>query len=279
MTVCTSCKNKTSLERCTNKALANFTMCKMHVKSKNPRVWSTVNNIDPKVLMIQRIWRGHRIRRWIKLGGPGATEPKIRHNTEDMCTMEENVHPLEYFGFEEDTKVYWFDIRTFLQYMNTAKQLVNPYTRKELTLETRKRARTLYVLRRIHKLPVVCDVQPNRSIVDVTTNLWRVVSHIIEENGFSDINPLLFESLNNVQLFILTTMISNDIKAWAAEHKSIQSQRWKYFNWSSKLTKFVYENDRESISYSTAKVLSTILYDSVEPYSVCFIIISAMFRL
>ena len=74
-------------------------------------------------------------------------------------------------------------------------------------------------------------------------------------------------------------MISNDIKIWAAEHKSILSQRWKYFNWLKKLTRFVYENDKIASSYSTAKVLSTILCDSVEPYSICFVIVSAMYRL
>lgn len=279
MTICTSCKNKTSLERCTNNSIPNFKLCKRHIKSKTPRIWSVVNNVEPKVIKVQKIWRGYSVRNWIKLAGPGVMKPSIRNNTEDMFSMEEKVHPLEYFGFEEEGKVYWFDIRTFLQYMATAKELVNPYTRKPLTHETRKRARTLSIFRRIRKLPVYCNVQQVETIIEKTSTLWKTVSDIIEENGFADINPLIFESLNNVQFFILMTMISNDAKAWAAEHKSIQSQRWKYFNWLTKLAKFVYTSDRVSSSYSCGKVLSTILCDSVEPYSMCFIIISAMYRL
>jgi hypothetical protein len=251
----------------------------MHIKSKAPRIWSVVNNVEPRIIKIQKLWRGYKVRNWIKLAGPGAMKPSIRNNTEDMFSMEERVSPLEYFGFEEEGKVYWFEIRTFLQYMDTAKELTNPYTRKELSLETRKRARALFILRKIHKLPVYCNIQPEKSMGHVTSRMWKVVSQIIEENGFSDINPLLFESLNNAQFFILTTMIANDAKAWAAEHKSIQSQRWKYFNWLTKLSKFVYASDRVSSSYSCGKVLSTILCDSAEPYSMCFIIISAMYRL
>ncbi len=274
-----SCKNKTSSDRCSNKALLNFTMCKIHIKSKSPRIWSIVNNIDPKIIKVQKLWRGYKVRNWIKLAGPGAMKPGIRNNTEDMFSMEQHVLPTEYFGFEEDGKVYWFDIRTFLQYMNTSSNLINPYTRKELTIGTRKRARELCIRRRINKLPIYCNVQSDKSFLQVTSDLWKTVSQVIEENGFHDVNPLLFESLNNVQLFVVMTMISNDIKIWAAEHKSILSQRWKYFNWLKKLTRFVYENDKTASSYSTAKVLSTILCDSVEPYSICFVIVSAMYRL
>jgi hypothetical protein len=248
------------------------------MKSKNPRLWTVVNNIEPNVIKIQKIWKGHRIRKWIKLAGPGVFKPEIRNNTEDMYTMDERVHPLEYFGFEEEGKTYWFDVRTFLHYLMTADELINPYTRKELTIETRKRARSLYILRKIHRLPVSCN-NDEKSILEKTTANWRSISQILEENGFSDVNPLLFESLNNVQLYILTTMISNDVKAWSAEHTNIQSQRCKFFHWFTKLTKFVYSNDRISSSYSTAKVLLTILHDSVEPYSLCFIIVSALYRL
>jgi hypothetical protein len=278
MVVCSSCKNKTSSERCTNKALVNFTFCKTHMKSKNPRLWSVVNNIEPNVIKIQKVWKGYRVRNWIKLAGPGVMKPSIRNNTEDMFSMEERVHPLDYFGFEEEGKVYWFEIKTFLHYLMTVEELNNPYTRKELTIETRKRARSLYIRRRLHKLPVSCNNE-EKSILEKTTANWRIISQILEENGFSDVNSLLFESLNNVQLYILTTMISNDVKAWAAEHTNIQSQRFKFFHWLTKLSTFVHSNDRISSSYSTAKVLLTILHDSVEPYSLCFIIVSALYRL
>jgi hypothetical protein len=75
-------------------------------------------------------------------------------------------------------------------------------------------------------------------------------------------------------------MISNDLKAWAAEHKSKYSARHKYYVWSLKILKFFTPGTHPlKVQFVVAKVLLNILNDCVAPYNVCFIIMSSLYRL
>jgi hypothetical protein len=38
-------------------------LCGKHVKSKYPRLWNVVNNIDKNVILISKIWKGYFIRK------------------------------------------------------------------------------------------------------------------------------------------------------------------------------------------------------------------------
>ncbi len=75
-------------------------------------------------------------------------------------------------------------------------------------------------------------------------------------------------------------MINNDLKTWAAEHEPMHSKRYLYVFWTTaSLKKFSTQTTVTEYSFFVSSVLLSILYNSVEPYTICFIIMSALYRL
>jgi hypothetical protein len=280
MNTCGACKNKHSFEKCYSKCLKGLLFCGKHAKSKHPRIWAILNKIEPKVILIQRCWRGYFIRNWIKLAGPGAMNRSKCHNEEELITMDskDSVYPLDYFGFVETDKLYWFDFKSLWECMLMNKTPLNPYTRQPISIEVRKRARRIAFMRDNKKIPNKHDTQI-LSLAAATSKAWLQVSQIIEENGFFDINPILFESLNNTQLYLFLYIISNDLRIWAQEHPRT-SYRHKYYQCAKiGLTTHKYSNDSLRFSFLVARFLLLILQNFHEQYSLCFIIMSSLHRM
>jgi len=283
MTLCASCKNKTSFDQCTSLALKGLLFCGKHIKCREKRIWAVLNGNNTKAVIIQKHWRGYFIRQKLRLAGPGVLNRKDCHNTEELVTMDSKteVHPLDYFAFREADKLYWFDIRSLYQYVRNTSRPINPYTRQPLTLDDRKRLRKLCQIRKrqsifnLHAEPVYSDFS------DLVGKKWLDVSQIIEENGFDDMNHLLFCSLNKTQLYIFINFIHLDLVAYAAEHTTPNTSRKKYVEWMKTLiSKFVkYKYASLQASYNVARSLLSILNDSPEPYTLCFIIISSVCRM
>ena len=278
---CASCKNRNTDERCQSKPLRGLIFCGRHAIMKRPRIWKDIHQLDPKIIPVQKLWRGYILRKWLKLAGPGVLNRTICHNDEELVTMDDkkSVSPFDYFSFTENDKVYWFDIRSIVEASIFNMVPTNPYTRQELSIDTRQRMRKICMMRQRRKL-INEHSQTERSINDVLKASWTYICQIIVENGFFDMSPLYFMSLNKTQLYVFVTMICIDMTALAAEHTSQESRRHKYVYWLRRLQK---QHESEvhvfELSYFTAKILSTILNDLMEPYPMCFIIMSAMHRL
>ena len=280
---CGSCKNKTTDEQCANRPLKGLIFCGKHVKVKNPRMWNIVNNLDNNVIKIQKIWRGYLVRDMIHLGGPGVLNRSVCHNDEELVTMDDKkrVSPLDYFAFEENGKVYWFDVKTIIQICRTVLIPKNPYTREPLSIETRQRLRKLRIRRHFRKLDNSYqnnNTTPN--VEEVVSISWIHVCQIIEENGFFDMSHLYFTSMNSTQLFIFNTIFLQDLIAWAAEHKCLSSLRYKCISKVKSFIKFFEtENNNQRLSYMTAKLLVNILNNFIDNYSLCFMIMSSLHRI
>lgn len=282
MTICTSCKNKTSNERCTSTALHGLTLCGRHAKVKSPRLWSVVNSIDNKIILISKVWRGYHIRNLIKLSGPGAIRRSICNNSEELVSMEpiSNIDVFNYFGFEENGKIYAFDIRTIIECVNRQITPINPYTRQALSLDSRKRLRQLIAYRNRRKLENSYDPNGPITVQQMLRIKWLQICQICEENGFLNLPYELFIELNKTQLYVMLNMILNDMKTWAAEHKQGNSKRLIYASWIKYIVrKFSTIETSTEYSFMASSILLSILYDSVEPYNVCFIIMSSLYRL
>jgi len=282
MITCISCKSKVSDERCTNRPLKGLILCGKHVKVKNPRLWKDVNKLDCKAVIIQKVWRGHAIRSWIQLAGPGVLNRSICHNDEELVTLDEkkSVHPFDYFAFEENGKVYWFDVRSLAENSMLKLEPINPYTREALTNDTRKRLRQICIRRHRKKLENIHSTGTKQTVDDIVSSTWIYICQIITENGFYDMSHLYFTSLNRTQLYIFTTMLRQDMIAWAAEHTSTESRRHRYVFWLKRLLDHYSSRvDALRLSFITARVLVTILNDCSEEYPICFMIMSALHRL
>jgi hypothetical protein len=279
---CASCKNKRSNEQCPNSSLQGIRFCGIHSKIKNPRLWVDVNDVKSKVCLISKIWRGYSIRKRLSLAGNGVMKRTECNNDEELTLLEpiKTVYPLDYFGFEEKGKVYGFDICSILDIANRNLIPRNPYTREPLSIETRKRMRQIYGFRMRNKLSLFHEGNKIIGPDNILNNRWMQICQIVEENGFYDINPNLFLGLNKSQLYIFLNIILNDMKTWAAEHANKVSKRFIYCFWIRNiLHKHASAQSVQEYSFYVSTILLTILYDSVEPYNICFIIMSALHRL
>jgi len=283
MVLCASCKNKTSLLQCTSHALKGLLFCGKHIKCKDKRIWALLTGNNSKALLIQKIWRGYFIRTKLKLAGPGALNRKDCHNSEELVTLDDKlkVHPLDYFSFMEADKLYWFDIRSLHEYVRNSPNPTNPYTRQPITLDARKNLRKLCQIRKregrfnLHSEPMY------QEFAERVNRKWLEMCQIIEENGFESVNHLLFASLNKTQLYVLLNFMYIDLIEFASEHKTPNSTRKKYCFWmKSLISKFVkFKYGSLQASFNVVRCLLSILNDCPQPYTVCFIIISAVVRL
>ena len=280
--ICSSCKNQSSFDRCTNKALKGLILCGKHAKVRSPRIWKDLHELDNKAIVIQKQWRGYSIRKRLKLAGPGVLNRSICHNEEELVTLDDknSVSPMNYFAFEENDKVYWFDIRSLLDNCISNINPTNPYTRQQISIETRKRLRELSVIRHVYKLEKTHDTTKQRTRDEIIRDLWINVCQIIVENGFFEMSHLYFTSLNRTQLFIFINILKQDLVAWAAEHSSLSSRRYRYIFWMKRLLNEYNKGvDASRMSFLTATILLAILHDSLNNYPICFMVMSALHRL
>lgn len=280
MVLCASCKNKTSLEQCTSTALKGLQFCGKHIKVRDKRIWAEVNKGNTNVILIQKIWRGYIIRKYLSLCGPGVLKRKACLNDDELVTLEskDRYYPLDYFSFDEADKLYWFDIRSLYQYIRNLRKPINPYTRQPITLETRRRLRELCMMRKRRNMFNLHQAPPPMELQQTTDMKWLDLCQILEENGFEEINYLYFSSLSRGRLHVFMNLIYNDMVTYAAEHTKPESRRKKYVSW----IKSVIHNPEKSVLRASSycvKTLLSILNDSKEPYYVCFTIVSALVRL
>jgi len=281
-TLCTSCKNKLSNDRCRNTALPGIVFCGIHSKLKTHRLWVDVNDVQRRTTCISKRWKGYIVRKLLTLAGPGVLNRSVCHNQEELLSFEPmtTIRPSDYFGFEEHQKVYGFELRTMFDILNRSAVPLNPYTRQPLQLADRKRLRELYGYRHRNRLPIFYDNNKLVGSTAVLENRWLQLCQIAEEHGFYDIHPNLFLGLNRTQLYIFLTMILNDLKTWSAEHKGKASKRVIYAFWvQTILNKYQTTPSTSQYSFYVSTILLTMLYKSVESYSICFIIMSSLYRL
>jgi hypothetical protein len=277
---CASCKNKRTDERCTNSALNGLLFCGIHSRTKKPRLWAQVNGLDTKIIQIQKLWKGYFIRKRLRLAGPGVLKRSLCNNQDELISLEpiSTVDPFNYFGFEEHGKVYGFDIRTVIDALYRTGN--NPFTRQPFSMESRKRLRESYGFRLRRRLENYYEHNILRTPDLLLQNRWTQVCQMIEENGFYNIHQNIFLGLNKSQLYVFLNMIHTDMQAWASEHNPVHSKRFRYLVWiKNGIKKFNQPNDIQYHSFTVASLLCILLYDCVDSYNVCFIIMSALYRL
>jgi hypothetical protein len=278
MNQCIGCKNKDSYDRCPSTAITGLAFCGRHVKSKTVRVWHIVNRLDEKIIKISKVWRGYAIRRLLKLAGAGVLNRSICHNDEELVSLEpkDRLYPLDYFSFEENGKVWWFDIRSIISCLNAALVPVNPYTRTPLTTDTRRRIREICRYRLQHRKPIYHNLPAKRSQQDLLDFHWLRICQILAENGFEDIHPNQFLSISRAQLYTLLVFVMRDMKALSFEHPN-SSKRHRYYAVLKREHEQFYNFQFPMLHF--ASLFLMLLNDSVEPYNLCFILMSALHRL
>ena len=277
MSLCISCKNQKSTERCENRAILGLTFCGKHVRSSTKRLWHVVNELDVKASIIQKVWRGYTVRFRLKLAGPGVLKRSLCHNDEDIVSFEskEKQHPFEFFSFEEEGKVWWFDVLSILGCLNSNLHPTNPYTRQPLTNDTRRRLRAIYKYRVHNRLPIVHQPATKKNYEELVEHQWMKIVQVIHENGFEDIHPNHFMALGKTQLLILLNYMVNDMMALAMEHPKT-SRRYRWLAAIKRERDVFNTNPYSRIQVPT--LIISLLNSMSEEYHMCFILMSALYR-
>jgi hypothetical protein len=223
---CLACKNKNSSDRCTKKSLKEMRFCGIHVRSKNKKLWISINNLEKPLIRFQAIYRGWLIRDTLKLAGPGVLDKKIRHNEDDLVTADQ-VLPTDYFGFLENGKVFWFDVRTIYQWSFQNLEPTNPYTKQLLTIDDRKRLKRIVARREFLGKKITHDPDFFKTYDIVRFLVFQLVQ-TLNENLFADIEESYFSELNEFELVEFAKKLMYDSRDWRKSKHPLYN---KYYNW------------------------------------------------
>jgi len=247
------------------------------VRAPVKRLWHVENDLDVRATVIQKVWRGYNVRYRLALAGPGVLRRSLCHNDEDVVTFESKTdqNPFDYFAFEEDGKVWWFDILSILGCLNSSLVPTNPYTRQPLSVDTRIRLRANYKYRIHNRLPLCHQPMAQRNMEELMELQWMKVCQVMHENGFEDVHPNHFMSLDNNQLVVLLNYLERDTNSLAMDHpKTSKRHRWA----AAIKRECLNFNQIPHGKYRVPSLLTSLFNSMNDPYPFCFVLMSALYR-
>ena len=274
-----SCKSNTNNERCQSSRIKGLTLCGRHVKSKSVRLWHIVNNLDSKVTLISKAWRGYAVRIRLTRAGPGVLKRSLCHNEEELVTMDskDKYNPFDFFSFQEGDKVWWFDVRSIIACLNSSIIPLNPYTRQPLSLETRQRLRTVYNHRIFNRLRISHSPQTH-TLEEIVDSNWLKICQVLQENGFEDADPRMFARLSKSDLLIILGFLVVDMRILAEDHPK-SSRRHRYYAILKRERDLSFAKSYQTVQLQVSNLIVHIMNDMIEVYPFCFLVVSAIYRL
>lgn len=266
---CNAYKDKKSQTRCSYKCLRRTQFCIKHIRVKSPRLWVDNEMKSKIVLQFQKIWRGYKVRNYFRMLGTHVKIKKDFYNTEDLVTIEDSRIE-DRFMFCENGKWWWFDIRTIHDWSFRNEVPNNPYTKEPLTLESRKRMREVISLRRLN------DLEISHLTSFSIENKYRIICQILEEYGLS-VSVYNFLSLTPFQITMVLNSINSDLLVWKKKKTSEASEQLPFLISQFILNQYIIplENQKKLLANSILYMFRRLK----NPYSICFIVASAIYRL
>jgi hypothetical protein len=209
---CESIRKKGATDQCPTLALMGHTLCGRHARMKAPVRWADVHrHKSHRIAKAQALIRGWLLRKRLALGGPGVLCRKNLANDEELvtCVEKDRQDPFEYFGFEENGKVWWFDFASLWRWIIQTHEPVNPYTKVPLSNEARRRLRALWAYNQRHKLPMPPE-SPHFS--QRLQQRWNVLCQLFIDNGFVDVHPNNFLNLHKHELRSMLILLHRDVQ-------------------------------------------------------------------
>lgn len=112
------------------------------------------------IVKLQKLARGHLVRKYRALHGPAALNRKLCNNTEDFVTMEplEDIKYHQFYSYTDtDGFIYGFDLASMYSLYSSGKsssQFQNPYNRKQIPDQVVKELRAIARLGHILHIPI-----------------------------------------------------------------------------------------------------------------------------
>jgi len=212
MNRCAAVRRQGSTDPCLAVALRGHTLCGRHARMKHPTLWVTVNQPRASPLAKLQGWvRGHLLRKRLALAGPGVLRRVNLANDEDLvtCVDKSRVSPLDYFAFAENGKVWWFEFASLWNWCIRSHEPVNPYTKVPLSVDTRRRLRTMWTTRVRNGLPVGNE---SITVAERTRYQWNVLCQHFTDYGFAGTHPDTFQDFTRLDLLSMFVLLERDIQ-------------------------------------------------------------------
>jgi hypothetical protein len=268
MVRCAAVKKKGSVNQCAANAVFGHSFCGTHARAKSAQIWKDVQLVDLRVVKCQAIARGWILRQHLRLAGPGVLNRKDLANDDDLLTCEEATkqHPLSYFAFNENGKVWWFDFATIWVWSLKSFEPVNPYTRTPLTPETRKRLKEMWHYRIRNGYPIPQDPAE----VDERMRIrWNFLCQTFIDNGFVDVTPSQFLRLSK----------SSHVAMWRFMLEDVENTKGPYKAWCNyMLSPELLRANSPSYIVNSLRVLMRYVGRCKDPYVIIFSVMSAIYR-
>jgi len=162
------------------------------------------------IIKIQKVFRGHIVKRYIKLHGPAATKRNLCTNSTDFVSME----PLEEIKFnqflsykDEDGFIYGFDITSLFNLFSKNGNINNnPYNRNKIPDTILKNIKTLLRLSKILKITIVLDLEDETPSISeekvVELRSLSLFQNIDSLGNYSNCNWFLSLNRNQIIKFV-----------------------------------------------------------------------------
>ena len=206
MVRCAATKRRGATIQCSSNAMNGHSLCGTHARAKQVEMWKET---DTSLVLCQSLARRWLVLRILRLAGPGVLSRKQVTNGEELVSYTDasRQHPLEYFAFEENGKVWWFDFASIWVWSLKSLEPVNPYTRCPLSTEVRKRLREMWILRIHRKLSVPADAVNGD---DRIRQRWSLLCQVFADNGFTDVSLEQFVSLGKASHIAVWRFLRDD---------------------------------------------------------------------
>jgi hypothetical protein len=272
---CTAIKNKTSITQCAAQSVFGKTLCGRHIRSKNVTLWEVVNAARfQKLGRFQAIFRGRRVRNFLKLAGPGVLCRNNLANDEDVatCNEKDQVHPFNYFAFEENGKVWWFEFNSIWTWCSKSTHPTNPYTKTELTTDTRKRLHAAWGARVSKRMELPKEPAAYNECI---TGRWNIICQIFADHGFVDIHPGHFSNLRSKDYYHMFSLLHYDLLS----HPTENAPRLSWLRHRMRWMKRNVVKNYQGVLYATHNLLTMVAVPRDDKiYNLIFHTLSALYR-
>lgn len=237
-------------------------------------MWADVNTSQRSLVKIQACARGWLVRRRLWYAGPGVIFRKDLANDEDIITgaEKEKVHPMDFFSFLENGKVWWFEFSSLWTWCMRNEEPTNPYTKVLLSSDTRKRLRTVwgYKRRRHEELPPESQDPEERLCHRI-----HILCQHFADYGFVGVHPRFFMRFTKDDFMTLYTLLQRDVETVIPVSDPFQA-RIAYL--CNNRVRAANVNNPMFYALQCASLLLHIITLYRDPYVITFSILSAAYR-
>ena len=146
---------------------------KLRVAGNKPELRERIKSFlttSSKILIIQKIFRGHIVRQYLRLVGPAVYNRKLCMNDTDFLTFQkiEDIPLNEFFSYSQDNNIWGFNILSIYNLFIKASSdgTLNPYTREKLDRLLFSKIKRLINLNKLRRTPV--NIILNRNEIQIS---------------------------------------------------------------------------------------------------------------